>query len=78
MKLSRISHSPATLPNLNLDSLFQILGTALQDIHEDAERIVREHVKHIDNSNAEHWISQGQQLARKIHKKRRTLLNPLI
>lgn len=54
--------SPATLPSLNLDSLFQILGTTLQDIHEDAERIVREHVKHIDNSNAEHWISQGQQL----------------
>lgn len=54
--------STVTLPSLNLDALFQILGTALQDIHEDAERIVREHVKHIANSNAEHWISQGQQL----------------
>jgi wobble nucleotide-excising tRNase len=58
----RIVPSPIPLPSLNLDSLFEILGTALEDIHEDAERVVNEHVRHIENANAENWISQGQQL----------------
>jgi wobble nucleotide-excising tRNase len=58
----RIVPSPIPLPSLNLDSLFEILGTALKDIHEDAERVVNEHVRHIENANAENWISQGQQL----------------
>jgi wobble nucleotide-excising tRNase len=53
---------PIALPNISLDSLFQILETSLKDVHEDAERVVREHLKHIANPNAEHWISQGPQL----------------
>lgn len=58
----RIVPSPIPLPTLNLDSLFEILGTALKDIHEDAERVVNEHIRRIENANAENWISQGQQL----------------
>lgn len=58
----RIVPSPIPLPTLNLDSLFEILGTALKDIHEDAEKVVNEHIRHIENANAENWISQGQQL----------------
>lgn len=60
----RLAPSPIELPNLNLESLFQILGTALNDIHEDAERVVREHVEHIGDVATEHWISQGQGLER--------------
>lgn len=58
----RIVPNPIPLPTLNLDSLFEILGTTLQDIHEDAERVVNEHVRRIESPNAENWISQGQQL----------------
>lgn len=59
--------SPVQLPSLDLTTLFEILRTAIDDIHEDAEKVVQEHVKRIDNANAENWISQGQELEHDDH-----------
>lgn len=50
------------LPTLDIEALFSILRTSLEDIHQDAERIVKEHVAKVGSAYAENWISQGRQL----------------
>jgi wobble nucleotide-excising tRNase len=48
-------------PSLDVDGLFVGLGTSLEDVHADAERVVREHVETLGNKAAESWLSQGRQ-----------------
>lgn len=52
------------LPSLDFDSLFSILGKSLDNIHEDAERVVQRHVESIGKDHAEHWISLGEEFER--------------
>lgn len=46
-------------PEFDIDSVFSILGTTLDDIHEDAERTVKDHIEKLKDSKAELWLSQG-------------------
>lgn len=48
-------------PSLDFEGLFAGLGTSLEDVHADAERVVREHVETLGNKVAENWLSQGRQ-----------------
>lgn len=52
--------STAAEPGLGLDSLFELLRTSLEDVQEDAERIVRSHVSALGSAGAESWLSQGR------------------
>lgn len=47
-------------PPLNLDALFALLRTSLEDVQEDADKIVRSHVMTLGSADAEAWVSQGQ------------------
>lgn len=49
------------LPTLNIESLFGILNTSLDDIEKDAEATVREHLQKINSPGAERWLSEAQQ-----------------
>lgn len=52
--------TPIPEPPLNLDALFTLLRTSLQNVQEDAEKIVRSHVSSIKSAGAEGWLSDGQ------------------
>jgi wobble nucleotide-excising tRNase len=54
---------PSVIPEpiFDLDGLFSGLGISLEDVHADAERIVRNHIERLANKAAESWLSQGQQ-----------------
>lgn len=52
--------TPVPEPTLNIDALFTLLGTSLDDVQEDAETIVRSHVVALGSASAESWLSQGQ------------------
>jgi wobble nucleotide-excising tRNase len=54
---------PSVIPEpiFDLDNLFSGLGTSLEDVHADAERIVRSHIEKLENKDAESWLSRGQQ-----------------
>ncbi len=47
-------------PSLDLESLFLILGKSLDDIQDDAEKIVHEHVDLVGKEGTETWLSSGQ------------------
>lgn len=49
------------LPKLDINGFFEQLAISLDDIHIDAERIVKEHIAKLGNSEAERWISDGRQ-----------------
>ncbi|MCF5545393.1 AAA family ATPase [Pseudomonas salomonii] len=49
-----------SLPNLDIESLFKILNTTLNDIQEDAESVIQKHLQHISKPDIEKWISDGQ------------------
>jgi wobble nucleotide-excising tRNase len=53
---------PKILNNLQLDvdKIFEILATTLDDIEKDAEETVRLHISNHSNQNFENWLSQGQ------------------
>lgn len=50
-------------PVFDLGALFASFGTSLQDVHADAERVVRAHVLKLGGGAAEGWLSQGQHFA---------------
>lgn len=49
------------VPSFNLDALFSILEKSLNDIQDDAEKIVHEHINLINKVGSEGWLSSGQQ-----------------
>lgn len=51
----------AAEPALDLDWLFTILGSTLENVHADAEETVKQHLTKLGNNTAEGWLSQGQQ-----------------
>ena len=53
---------PKILNNLQLDvdKIFEILATTLDDIEKDAEETVRLHISNHSDQNFENWLSQGQ------------------
>lgn len=48
-------------PSFDLVGLFAELGSSLDDVHADAEQIVKNHVTKLESKTAENWLSQGQQ-----------------
>jgi wobble nucleotide-excising tRNase len=48
-----------TEPQLDLAQLFSELGTSLANVHADAERVVQQHVAHLEKEGAESWLSEG-------------------
>lgn len=58
--LARHLPDPVSLPTLDLESLFKILNTTLDDIQEDAESIIQKHLQEISKPDIEKWISEGQ------------------
>jgi wobble nucleotide-excising tRNase len=50
-------------PTANLPDLFRQLGTALKDVHANAERIVKQHAAKLGSKVAESWLSQGSQFS---------------
>lgn len=49
------------LPSLDLDVLFQILGSRLADIEVNAEQTVSEHLSKHGSMKAENWLNEGQE-----------------
>ena len=47
------------LPNLEIDAIFALLRTTIENVQEDAESIVRAHVEKLGAPAAEAWLSQG-------------------
>jgi len=47
-------------PIFDLDAYFTLLQTSLDDVQEDAEKIVRSHVTTLVSAGAEGWLSQGR------------------
>jgi wobble nucleotide-excising tRNase len=58
--LKRAVPSAIPVPVLELDPIFSVLGTTIEDIQDNAEAIVSAHVKELGKTNAESWLSQGQ------------------
>ena len=46
-------------PQFDIDSLFRILQTSLQDVAENAEQLVAQHFKQRGYENIEKWVSDG-------------------
>jgi wobble nucleotide-excising tRNase len=49
-----------TEPILDIDALFVLLQTSLENIEEDAEKAVRLHIAKFHQNALENWLSQGQ------------------
>lgn len=50
-----------SVPSLSLPNLFSILRASIEDIQDDAERIVKLHLSHSASPDIEEWISSGLQ-----------------
>jgi len=50
-----------TEPTFDIDGLFEVLGTSLQDIHAEAEKTVKLHILKLGKAGVENWLSQGRQ-----------------
>jgi wobble nucleotide-excising tRNase len=61
MILSKPVPAVVAEPTFDIESVFGKLATSLENIHEDAERVVKEHATTLGNKKAEHWLSQGEQ-----------------
>lgn len=48
-------------PTFDVSAIFDAFGTSLQNVHEDAEQVVKQHLSKLDGKGAESWLSQGQQ-----------------
>ncbi len=48
-------------PSFDIDGFFSVLGLSLENVHADAERIVKEHTDKLGKNGSENWLSQGQQ-----------------
>ncbi|MFZ6682002.1 AAA family ATPase [Undibacterium sp. Tian12W] len=58
--LSKPVPSIVQLPGIDLTALFKILGKSIEDIQEDAERLVHSHIALIDKDGTESWLNSGQ------------------
>ncbi len=47
-------------PSLDIDGLFSVLATSLDDIHADAGQVVSQHISRLGRAGAEDWLSQGR------------------
>jgi len=59
--LNKALPSAIQKPVLDIDYLFDVLSISLQDVHADAEKIVRRHIDMLNSKLAENWLSQGRQ-----------------
>ncbi|MFJ3463624.1 AAA family ATPase [Achromobacter spanius] len=61
--LNAISAKPVpeeiTEPSFDIDALISVLQTSLQDIHVDAEAVVKKHLRKMGTETAEAWLSEG-------------------
>jgi wobble nucleotide-excising tRNase len=48
-----------SLPNLDAGAVFNVLRTAIENVQDDAEAVVRTHVSKLRVPGAEAWLSQG-------------------
>lgn len=48
-------------PSYDIEILFKGLSSSLEDIHAEAESLVKEHIAKLGNKGAEGWLSQGLQ-----------------
>lgn len=46
-------------PRLDLENIFSTLMLSVEDVHENAEQVVKQHVARLSGSGAETWLSQG-------------------
>jgi wobble nucleotide-excising tRNase len=58
--LSKPVPAPAQEPHIDLNALFSILAKSLEDIENDAEKLVSSHVAHVGKVGTEAWLSTGQ------------------
>ena len=61
--LKRSVPANVAIPHLDIETLFTLLRTTLEDVQEDAETIVRSHIDALGSHAAEAWLSQGQSFA---------------
>lgn len=59
--LSKPIPSTVSIPAFNFDGFFSGLRTSLENVHADAEQVVRSHIDSLGNKNSESWLSQGRQ-----------------
>lgn len=48
-------------PMFDLDDLFSGLARSLDNVHADAENVVKQHIAKLGGKGAENWLSQGRQ-----------------
>ena len=51
-------------PSFDIDELFAVLGLSLKNVHEEAEKIVKQHIAKLGGKGAESWLSQGRQFGK--------------
>ena len=61
--LTRKTPTEIELPSLDLDDVFSTLALSLEDVHKNAESLVRDHLESI-GSDAEGWLNHGLQYMR--------------
>ena len=59
--LNRGVPTPVSIPSLVLAPFFEVLGTTIESVQDDAEAKVRAHVASLGKSGIEAWLSQGQE-----------------
>lgn len=47
-------------PSFNIDDFFSTLGLSMPDIHENAEKLVKQQVAKLGKQGSENWLSHGQ------------------
>lgn len=58
--LSKPVPAPAQEPHIDLSAIFAILAMSLEDIENDAEKLVSSHVENVGKAGTEAWLSAGQ------------------
>ena len=53
-----------TEPSLGIEDLFSGLALSLEDVHANAETLVRQHIAKLGGRGAENWLSQGRQFTK--------------
>lgn len=53
-----------TEPLIDIETLFSVLAVSLDNVHEDAETLVRAHLMKLGSRDAEAWIGQGAKLTK--------------
>lgn len=61
--LSKLVPSAISEPTFDIDDLFAGLSLSLENVHAEAEQIVKQHVAKLQSKGAESWLSQGRQFS---------------